>query len=56
MRKYYLFNFNETKEIFVGNFQTDEEFWKHYKENEKEINEKKNKLDKDCGIWHFDSF
>lgn len=37
MKDYYMFNFSETHDIFVGSFQNDDEFWKHYWNNEIEI-------------------
>jgi hypothetical protein len=56
MKKYYLFNWTETKVIFVGNFNSDKEFWKYYWNNEKELVEKQNKLDSVSKSWHMASF
>jgi hypothetical protein len=56
MKKYYMYNFAETKELYIGEFQSDGEFWKYYWDNEIKIIEKQSKLDRDSKIWHIDSF
>jgi hypothetical protein len=56
MKRYYMFNFAETKEVYIGEFQNDDEFWKYYWNNESKIKEQQSKLDRECGIWHVDSF
>ena len=51
-----MFNTNETKEIYIGEFQNDNEFWKYYWNKESKIKEQQSKLDSECGIWHVASF
>ena len=56
MKQYFMFNFAETKEIKIGQFQSDDEFWKYYCANESKIKEQQLKLDRECKIWHMASF
>jgi hypothetical protein len=56
MKKYYMYNFAETKELYIGEFQSDDEFWKYYWDNEIKIIEKQSKLDRDSKIWYMASF
>jgi len=37
-KKYYLYFFNEVEEVYVGEFVSEDEFWKYYYDNEIEIN------------------
>lgn len=56
MKKYYMYNWIETKEILVGLFDSDKSFWQHYWNNENQIKEKQFKLDRDCKIWYMCTF
>jgi hypothetical protein len=56
MKRYYMFNFAETKKVYIGEFLNDDEFWKHYLNNESKIKEQQSKLDIECKIWHMTSF
>jgi hypothetical protein len=37
MQRYFAYNTNETRELVIGYFKTDEEFWKFYRKHEIEI-------------------
>jgi hypothetical protein len=56
MKKYYMYNFIETKELYIGDFNSDDEFWGYYWANERDIIERQFKLDNDCEIWHMVNF
>ena len=56
MKRYYLFNFSETEELYIGDFQNDIDFWKYYRDNETKITEKTNRMDRYCKSWHMSSF
>ena len=56
MKRYCMFNTKETKEIYIGEFQNDNEFWKYYWNNESKIKEQQSKLDRECKIWHVSCF
>ncbi len=40
MKRYYIYNSNETKEIYIGEFKNDEDFWLYYFNNLSKIKEK----------------
>ena len=56
MKRYYMFNFAETKDVYVGEFQSDDAFWIYYWKNETKIKVQQCRLDKECKIWHMACF
>lgn len=52
MKKYYLDNADGTKEIYVGQFATNIDFFTFYMENESSFVQQQNELDSDS-TWHF---
>lgn len=46
MKRYYIYNSNETKEIYIGKFKNDEDFWKEYISaiNQKRLDDESNRL------------
>jgi hypothetical protein len=48
---YSMYNFNEDKSFFVGDFDNDEKFWEHYFANRETIEAKCKQLDADSN-WH----
>ena len=51
-----MYNWDETKELFVGEFQNDEDFWEYYFTNEVDIAAKQFKLDCYATKWHMVSY
>lgn len=45
MKKYCMYNWEETKELYIGEFESDEKFWEYYLQNKIEIIKKQNQLD-----------
>lgn len=42
--KYFMYDFNENYEIFIGYFENDDEFWTYYKQNQDKILEKQKRI------------
>ena len=56
MKCYWMFNFEETKQLFIGEFEDDNSFWEYYFSNEFQINQKQYELDHSNAIWHMTKF
>jgi hypothetical protein len=56
MKKYYMYNFDETKELYIGEFNSDDDFWKYYWDNESIIIDKQSKLDRSSKNWYMASY
>ena len=54
MKRYYIYDFSDNYRIFIGEFNSDDDFWNHFHLNSENINIEKSKYKYASSMWYMD--